>query len=459
MDWLTVAAFMGLAVYGWSLVHAAVYDPSAPTSMLDIDTSAGKQGMYILFSLILGAVVMLLDPRIFKTFSYPLYGFSIILLLFVMVYGGLTNGAMSWFELPGGFKLQPSEIAKFTTGLALATYLASNERGLLGNWQTAAVAMGIFILPAILVVAQGDPGTALVYMAMLIPLFREGLHPGIYILGLGLVVLLVCSLVFSPLAITWVLALLGVGVAAAQAKQPVLWWFLLLLAIGVGLYFYAEYPVYVLGGTGGLLAAILSMLLVRKKSPLVLGIIFGLGIMSALSFSVNYLFHKLEPHQQDRINVWLMPGQADKRGAYYNLRQSKLAIGSGGLTGKGHLKGEMTQGNHVPEQHTDFIFTVAGEEQGFLGVMVIIILYVFLLLRLTFVAERQRSAYTRIYAYGIVGIFAIHLLVNIGMTMGLMPVIGIPLPLMSYGGSSLVSFTLMVAVLLRFDSQRLLVFR
>lgn len=459
VDLITVFLYFGLAIIGWQMVYAAGYDPQNPVSSFDFATRGGKQFLFIFLSGIAGVVILLVEPQFFKTISYLIYGVMIFLLIGVMTYGAATNGAMSWFELPGGFKLQPSEFAKFATCIALATYLSSANVSM-KNTRNVIVAIAIFLFPALLVIVQGDPGSALVFFALMIPLFREGLHPILYILGILVVILFVCSLIYNPIAVIILLLLVASLVSILNFKEQNYWLITYIAVLGASLWFYQAVPLYVVGGVSLFLLGTFIMNFTKGKKEVSTFVLLGVIVMSAFSFSVSYLFNEiLEPHQQDRINVWLMPEKADKRGSYYNLRQSKLAIGSGGLWGKGHKQGEMTQGNHVPEQDTDFIFTVVGEEQGFLGALLVILLYMGLLLRLAFIAERQRSKFTRIYAYGVAGIISFHLLVNVGMTMGLMPVIGIPLPLMSYGGSSMLSFTIMIAVLLRFDSQRLLVFR
>jgi len=441
------------------MIYAAGYEPSKATSLFDLDTRGGKQVLYILVSSVVGIAILLIEPQFFKTISFLIYGLAIFLLIAVMTYGAVTKGAMSWFQLPGGFKFQPSEFAKFAACIALATYLSGPNISM-KNFGNVLVAIALFIFPALLIVLQGDPGSALVFLALMIPLFREGLHPVIYIIGIALVGLFICSLMYNPISVIIILLLLTALLSNINLKPQAYWAGGYAVLLGSSLWFYQTEPMYVVLGISIFLLLAFITNFLRGKKEITAFLLFSAIIMSSFTFSINYFFNEiLEPHQQDRINVWLMPQKADKRGSYYNLRQSKLAIGSGGIWGKRFLNGEMTQGNHVPEQDTDFIFTVVGEEQGFFGTFGVVLLYLMLLLRLTFIAERQRSKFTRIYAYGVAGIISFHLLVNVGMTMGLMPVIGIPLPFMSYGGSSLLIFTIMIAVLLRFDSQRLLVFR
>ncbi len=458
-DWLTVGLYGGLVLIGYLMIYSAGFDPDAPTGFFDFGTFGGKQAIFALVSMLIGGAVLLIDPQFFKTFSIPIYAFVILLLLIVLGLNISTNGAASWIPLPGGVKLQPSEFAKFATCLALAVFM-SRPHTSLQETKDVLPALGLFMLPAVLIVAQGDAGSALIFFSFMLALYREGLHPAIYIIGILMAILFVLGLIYPPLTVVTCLAYVACFVTVYGLKKR-LPWIAALVVLGLAaLWFFPEFPLYVLGAIGVYFLASVSANFSEKKGNLGTLITISVLALSGFTFSLNYAFYEiLEPHQQDRINVWLMPEKCDYSGSLYNLTQSKLAIGSGGITGKGYLGGEMTQLNYVPEQHTDFIFTVLGEEQGFVGVFVVIALYIVLLIRLTFVAERQSSKFTRVFAYGVVGIFLLHLIVNIGMTMGLMPVIGIPLPLLSYGGSSLLSFTIMLALLVKFDSQRHLAFR
>ncbi len=459
IDWITVSLYLGLAVIGWVMIHAAGFDPGESQSMFSFSNRAGKQFYFLLFSVFVGGAVLFIDPRFFKTISPFLYWFFIAALIFVYIVGTATNGATSWINLAGGVKFQPSEPAKFATCLALASFM-SGARFNIKEIPMALAAIGVFLLPSALVVLQGDAGSAIVFFSLMIALFREGMHPAIYIIALLFILLFVFALVFNPLTVVLLMVIVAIFISAWHNKpRPA--WMMAASVLSIGLIFFSEYFTYCIIAAGAFLLASLGMN-IFKKDKSALGIFLGISVVlySLFTLGVDYAFNNiLEPHQQDRIKVWLMPSEADPRGSYYNLRQSKLAIGSGGMWGKGFTEGELTQGNYVPEQDTDFIFTVIGEEQGFVGTFGVILLYAALLFRITQIAERQRSKFTRIYAYGVSGIIGIHLLINIGMTMGLMPVIGIPLPLLSYGGSSLLSFTIMIAILVKFDSQRLLVFR
>ncbi len=461
IDWITVGLFFGLAFIGWLMIYAAGYNPSEPSSPFSIGTPAGRQFLFLIVAGFVSSAILLIDPQLFKTFSSVIYGIAVFLLLFVLVYGGMTNGATSWFVLPGGFKLQPSEIAKFATCLTLATFMSGLNISML-NLSSVLQALAIILVPTVLIVIQGDPGSALVFLSLFIVLFREGLHWIFYVLGFTFIVLFVSGLMLNPQDVILVILLIG-ALVGSYGLRPYRWWrvayAILFLA---SIFLYRTYPYeYAFGFIIGFLIVSLGFGAYKQKRATISAMVaLCLVVMSSFVFSINYVFNEvLKPHQQDRINVWLMPEKADPRGSYYNLRQSKLAIGSGSWLGKGPLNGEMTQGNFVPEQHTDFIFTVVGEENGFIGASALLLGYLFLLLRIVFLAERQRSKFTRLYAYGVASIISFHLLINVGMTMGLMPVIGIPLPLLSYGGSSLLTFTIMMAVLIRFDSQRLLVFR
>jgi rod shape determining protein RodA len=308
-----------------------------------------------------------------------------------------------------------------------------------------------------LILLQPDAGSALVFMSFLMVLYREGLNPSYYWGGSFLAFSLILGLVISPVAMFMGLLLIGLFVLAAQMEKNG-FWLLGTGLIGVGTIYLYQTGDYYREILIVLISAylVLLMVLYRRKArqvmfPVTAAILIGGGV----AFAANYAFNKvLQPHQQDRIMVWLQPSKADPQGSYYNIMQSKLAISSGGLTGRGFLKGNMTKLNYVPEQSTDFIFCTIGEEQGFTGVFALVILFLMFLFRILKLAERQRSDFARIYAYGLLGILFIHFFINIGMTMGIMPVIGIPLPFISKGGSSLLGFTIMISVLLRMDKYR-----
>lgn len=420
MDWVLVALFFVLVVAGWLNIYAAVYNEEF-TSIFDTTQRYGKQLLWIGTSIILATVVMLIDERFFATFGYLIYGVIVLLLLLVIFIGAETKGATSWFSI-GGFKIQPSEFSKFATNLALAKYLSTLNISI-KKFKTKATAFAIIGIPAVLILLQNDTGSALVYGSFILVLYREGLSGNVLLIGVTAAVLFVLTLLFQAEVYTMPLD----------------------LTIG--------------GATLLILCITLMLLLVyyfRRKQKRILLLLLSIWVASfGLIKSVDYVFSEvLEPHQSKRINV-LLGLESDPRGAGYNVNQSLIAIGSGGFTGKGYLKGTQTKYDFVPEQSTDFIFCTIGEEWGFLGSSLVIILFMALLLRILFVCMRQRSAFAQIYGYGLAAILFFHFAINIGMTIGLAPVIGIPLPFFSYGGSSLWGFTLLLFIFIKMDADRL----
>lgn len=406
-DWLTIALYLALVLFGWVNIYAACYD-EAHSAMLDFSVQHGKQLIWMGCSFLLAAVVLFLEPRIFSNTAYAIYACVLLLLLVTLVVGQSVHGGQSWINF-GFFKLQPSEFAKTATALALAKYMSAIDLDF-SNFKTQMGAFLLFLIPAGLVLLQHDTGSALVFAGFLLPLFREGLSKYILILGLLAVVLFVLALVMNKLI------LIGLLVVAAL------------------FYLYA-------------------WLNKRTFKHYRKAIIF-VALCSLFVLSVDMVFHKvLEPHQRERIDV-LLGKTEDLRGSGYNVHQSKIAIGSGGLTGKGFLNGTITKADFVPEQETDFIFCTVGEEHGFIGGTLVVACYIVLLVRLIVLAERQRSTFARFYGYSVASILFIHVLINIGMVLGLLPVIGIPLPFFSYGGSSLIAFTLLLFIFIRQDAER-----
>lgn len=407
VDWITILLYLSLCVIGWINIHAAVYDPANP-NLFDLSNNAGKQLLFIVAAILAGSVVLLLDSKFFNAFSPVFYGLTLFLLVLVLLIGRSVGGNQAWIPIGGVFRLQPSEFAKLATCLLLARYLsASNIK--LQDLKTRLICAAIIAAPIVLIILQRDAGSALTFTALILVLYREGLS-GYY-------------LIIEALAIT-----------------------LFILTLLYNTFYVAVGTVLVAAGL---------IYLFRRQRKLVSTLIIG-GVLSlGYIFSVDFAFNNiLKPHQRNRIDVSL--GKInDPRNVGYNVRQAKIAIGSGQLWGKGYLQGTQTRYGYVPEQSTDFIFCTVGEEWGFAGCFVVIALYVFLLTRIVILAERQRSAFTRIYGYGVASILFFHVFINIGMTTGIIPVIGIPLPFLSYGGSSLLSFTLLVFILLRLDSNRM----
>lgn len=456
VDWVTFSLYISLVTVGWLMIYAVGYDEDNPVPLFNLTTNAGKQLLFIAISLGVIMVTSIIDWKFWRTFAYPIYAFSLIQLGAVLVLGVTIKGATSWYRF-GGFTYQPSEFAKFATAIAIAAFLSRYNTSL-RDLRSSLTVFGIILLPMALIMLQPDAGSALVFFSFLVVLYRAGLSSNLYIFGFAITTLLVLALVYDPRIIIIGLALLILLVFIFNFKDRfrlligyLAWTLLSIIFIYLG----SIYPV--LGAN--LLALIIISYLVynNRKGRLVSQLLFLFVIGSGLSFSANYAFNNiLERHQQDRINVWLRPSICDPQGALYNVLQSKMTIGSGGLEGKGFLEGTMTKLNYVPEQSTDFIFCTIGEEQGFIGTVGIIGLFFLLLFRVMTLAERQRSDFSRYYAYGVAGILFIHIFINIGMTMGLVPIIGIPLPFISYGGSSILGFSLLIGVLLKLDANRLI---
>lgn len=409
VDWVTLWLYIILVLMGWVSIYSAVYDDTH-SNILDISQRYGKQMIWILAGGVIAFVIMLADAKIFNAFAYIIYGISIFALLGVLVFGTVIAGSKSWFQI-GGFALQPAEFTKFATCLALARYLSGYSTDF-SRLQAKIVSGFLILLPAGLILLQNDTGSAVVFAAFILVLYREGLSGYFLIFGVYIIILFLVTLLVSNTVIILVLAGLAMMAYYYNKQLRKKWWIL------VGIW----------------LASV------------------------AIVFTVDYVFDNvLEDHQKTRINV-LLGKEIDPKGAGYNVNQSKIAIGSGGLIGKGFLQGTQTKYNFVPEQSTDFIFCTVGEEWGFLGSAVVIILFVVLLIRLMRMAERQRSDFSRIYGYGVISIIFFHFVVNIGMTIGLVPVIGIPLPFFSYGGSSLWSFTILLFIFIKLDANRLALF-
>lgn len=407
IDWVLVGLFLILVFMGWINIYAAVFNEEHQ-SILDTTQRYGKQLFFIGLSIFVGLIILLIDGKFFSTFAIPIYAIVMLLLVVVLFTARDVAGARSWIDI-GSFKLQPSEFAKYATSLALAAYLSTlNIR--MDDLKTKLVAGLILAIPAGLILLQNDAGSMLVFGAFALVMYREGLSGNFLLFGLAFAVLFIFALLFTPLTMLIILGSIG-----------------------------------------------LLVFLFQRKKTWKLGLSIGavLVVLMGFVYSVDYIFNEvLEPHQQVRINV-LLGKEDDPKGAGYNVNQSKIAIGSGGFTGKGFLKGTQTKYDFVPEQTTDFIFCTVGEEWGFLGTFVVIMLFAALILRILYIAERQRSAFTRIYGYCVASIFLFHFMINIGMTIGLMPVIGIPLPFFSYGGSSLLGFTILLFTFIKLDGYRL----
>lgn len=461
-DWLTTLLTVILVTIGWAMIFAAEHQADSEDllpSLFDMSKDYGKQLLFIGISLALGFIAQLINFKFYRRIAPVFY--VLILALLVAVLGTKPiKGATSWFSL-GGFKFQPSEIAKVATCLALASFL-NLPKNKLKTLKAKLKALSIVLLPMGLVLLQGDAGSTIVFVSFLFVLLRAGMDLWIYIVGAIVVLLSILTLVVdSPAPLFFMLTVVGnislLYFGKQRKRQQFLSLYLLFVLLSYGL-LPADYEHMMI--LHGFLLVTLGLFYFRKKwrlSTLAVGGVFLSGIYI---LSVNYLFHNvLKNYQQERILVWLQPEKCDPLGALYNVNQSKYAIGSGTWFGKGFLNGERTKLDYVPEQSTDFIFCTIGEEWGFLGTTLTLLLFLALLLRIIYIAERQRALFSRYYAYGVASILFFHVFVNVGMTVGLVPVTGIPLPFFSYGGSSLLSFILLVALLLKFDYCRLLVFR
>lgn len=451
-DWVAMALFVSLVIIGWLMIYAAGYSEQEGRSFFNLTSPSGKQLLFIGISAALFVATSLIDWKFWNTVAYPVYGIGLISLILVLIFGATIKGSTSWFSV-GNFSLQPSEFVKFATCIGLASFLGYYKTDLRKfKYQIGAISM--LGIPAVLILLQPDAGSALVFTSFFIVLYRQGMPAWLYVVAITLFVLIITALIYPPQMVVAMTLLVGAILASIQTKNQVIW-ITSLLATGVLEYFLHLPWGWILGVNAAICAyAIVRRLNMRNERQVIL-LAPILALAAGLVFFAHYAFTDiLEPHQQDRINVWLRPEQCDPRGSLYNVLQSKIAIGAGGLMGRGYLKGSMTNLNYVPEQTTDFIFSTIGEEQGFIGSAGIIVLFSLLLFRIVAMAERMRSSFCKAYAYGVFGILFLHFFVNIGMTMGLVPIIGIPLPFVSYGGSSLLAFTLMMGVLFKMDRSR-----
>jgi rod shape determining protein RodA len=416
IDWLTVAFYAFFVVAGWLNVFAAVYDAEAHQNIFDFSLNSGKQLVWIGTSAVLIILILVIDYKFYNTFAYIMYGLMILLLIATIFLGTEAKGSRSWFEI-GSFRIQPAEFAKFITALALATYLGKINIKF-EKLQTKLVCALIIGLPATCILLQNETGSVLVFSAFILVLYREGLSPIILVLGFVGVILFILALIFPPNVIAQVIV--GLGILSL---------------------------IYVI--TSRKKSTKVRTLVIRSSFVLV-----GCIICIATAFSVDFFVNKvLQDHQRKRILVLVNP-DIDPLGAGYNVTQSKIAIGSGEFLGKGFLEGTQTKFDFVPEQSTDFIFCTIGEEHGWLGSTILIVMYVLFMMRLVYLAERQKDKFARIYGYSVACIIFFHFMVNIGMTIGIFPVIGIPLPFFSYGGSSLWSFTILLFIFLKLDAHR-----
>lgn len=424
IDKLTIFIYALLVIMGWLNIYAAVYNEEHQ-NIFDTTQKYGKQLIWIAGAAFLAIMILIIDANFYTVFSYFFYGLLLMACIAVPYLGREVKGSRSWFRF-GDFGIQPAEFMKFATNLALAKFL-SNENievetssrrnrltDLIKNYKNTIIAAIILGMPLIIIkLLQDETGLAIVFVAFIITLYREGLSVNFLIFGLLSALLFVLSLVIASKTLIIIL---------------------------------------------GCIAA-LSLLLIKRnrKNIIIVSVVFLAA--SGVVLATNYVYEHLEEHQKTRIDVLLGRGTVNLKKEGYNVNQAKIAIGSGGFFGKGYLQGTQTKYDFVPEQDTDFIFCTVGEEWGFVGSSTVILLELFLIIRIIFMAERQRSPFSRIYGYGVASVLFFHLAVNIGMTIGLMPVIGIPLPFFSYGGSSLWSFTILLFIFIKLDANRLVILR
>jgi len=406
IDWITILLFLILVGFGWMNIYSASLN-DASNGFFDMSQTYGRQALFIGLSVLLIIFILSIEAKFYERFASVIYITSLLSLLGLFIFGKTISGATSWYSF-GSFSLQPSEFAKAATALALAKYLSDIQTDIkLIKHQVGAFL--IIFLPALIIIPQPDPGSALVYLAFFFPLYREGIS-GIYLLiGSSLISIFILTLLIGSI-----------------------WVSLAVIALGILIFFFR-----------------------RNKKKKYISYYFLIATIALLfSFSVNYIFENVfEQRHRDRFNI-VLGKEVDSKGIGYNTNQSEIAIGSGGWTGKGWTQGTQTKGNFVPEQHTDYIFSTVGEEWGFLGSSILVILFMCLFIRILFVAERQKSQFSRIYGYSVAGILFIHFLVNIGMVLGIFPTVGIPLPFFSYGGSGLWGFTILLFIFVKLDSNR-----
>lgn len=457
LDWTTILLWALLMIMGWFNIYAAVYNEEH-ANIFDLTQRYGKQLLWIVAAVVLAGLIIVTDNKLYFFFAWLFYGIFIFLLLLVLVAGKEINGARSWFEF-GTFNIQPSEFAKFATGLALASFLSSRGQHI-NSFGTMLKSVLIFMAPAALIAIQPDMGSVITYFAFFIVLFREGMSPYVFVSALLMIIIFLLSLLLGNLIVAiglTVLAITALWLIESRSTALIAAGVLILcsaLSFVAGKYIFGFGLTLTIVITVVLAGIIFSWYIFRHKKKAVL-VIYAFLIGSILYLcTVDYVFHNvLEKHQQTRINI-LIGLEKDPFGTGYNLNQSKISIGSGGFLGKGYLNGTQTKFKFVPEQSTDFIFCTVGEEWGFVGSVVVIGLFMWLMIRLIILAERQRTVFVRAYGYAVTAVIFVHFFINIGMTIGLMPVIGIPLPFFSYGGSSLWGFTLLLFIFLRLDASR-----
>lgn len=458
IDWITVITYMILVAYGWMNIYSSAYKADAE---FDFTQRYAKQLWWIIVAFVIIITIFFIDNNVFSALAYLVYGFFIFMLIVVLFFGVEIHESKSWIAI-GSFRIQPAEFAKFATALAIAKFMGKDNFSLMKSYQNFLISIVIILLPAMFILMQGDAGSALVYLVFLLVMYREGLPFAILFLVFMEIALFVLSFFIDDNTIFAALIIGAFVYYAVYTKNytqtvAVFLAFLALVIIvwAIEIYTFFQIPNHYIYASVVAIIFVISLIkavLKRVYFPLLVS-----GMILFLFFSMyssDYVFNNvLQDHHRSRINV-LLGFEKDPHGIAYNVNQSKIAIGSGGFFGKGYLKGTQTKYDFVPEQDTDFIFCTVGEEQGFVGTAGVIILFTFLVFRVIYLAEKQRSVFSRIYGYSVSAILFFHFSVNIAMTIGLAPVIGIPLPFFSYGGSSLWAFTILLFIFLKLNTSR-----
>lgn len=451
-DWIIIGIYISLLIIGWFAIYAATYSYNVEVDFLDASVPITKQTIYVVVAVSVFLSSLYINSKFWHTFAYIFYGIGIFLLFLVLIFGSEIKGAKAWFVF-GGFSFQPAEIAKFGTALALSSFLSYFKVNLK---TTSYLWISVFIIftPIFFILLQPDAGSALTFFSFFILLFIEGFSPLFYLAFILCIIVFITTFIFPLIFVIFSLLIVAIIFSWFYFKSFKFQWPLLIISIITILTVFILYnQILGLGIAIGVL--LLSLILLWKGRQEKLVFIMPIGIIGLCLFAISSikLFEGLEAHQQERIKVWLKPEECDPRGSLYNVLQSKVAIGSGGFFGRGFMNGNMTKLKFVPEQSTDFIFSTIGEEQGFVGSSIVILLYILLIWRILQRSEQESNKFISHFGICLAGLIFIHVLINIGMTLGLMPIIGIPLPFISKGGSSLIGFSLMLGVFIRMQTK------
>ena len=467
IDWWTILLYIALLSFGWISVCGASYS-YGETDIFSLDTRSGMQIIWIVTSIMLGFVIVMLDDRFYDTFAFIIYGLLLLLLFATIFNPHSIKGSRSWLVL-GPLRIQPAEFAKFATALALSKLMSTYGYNI-NQWKNFAATLAIILLPMLFIVLQRETGSALVYLAFFLMFYREGMPGSILFTGVAMVVYFVVGIRFAEVymggtptsvgkfSVLLLVQLFSIGMVWVYSNSRIalqmLFYCVVVTLLSLFLLLIPVDIVYVqMALTVVLIGYLLWLWLSTRVRSYLFIALFALGSV-AFFYGADFIMQNvMEPHQRSRINV-LLGLDEDLRGAGYNVHQSEIAIGSGGLQGKGFLNGTQTKLKFVPEQDTDFIFCTVGEEEGFVGSAGVLLLFLILILRLIYLSERQPYHFSRVYGYCVLSIFLFHVFINVGMVLGLTPVIGIPLPFFSYGGSSLWGFTFLLFIFLRLDAAR-----